>query len=107
MRATHQLFFESSLTSNRREPHICVAEFTSQVACRPTTTRRKTVQKTAGHYLLVQLLGVARLAAGRPRQGRVRHRHQRYQMLPRRPRQVCHQRPRRLRIGQVREQDQQ
>src|SRR5215469_3317841 len=37
--ATHQLLRESSRVANRREPHMCVAEFTSQVACRPTTTR--------------------------------------------------------------------
>src|SRR4051812_19465476 len=47
--ATHQLLRESSLVSNRREPHMCVAEFTSQVACRPKTTRKNTPQRTIGH----------------------------------------------------------
>ena len=37
-RATHQLFFESSLTSKRREPHMCVAELTSQVAWSPVVS---------------------------------------------------------------------
>ena len=46
--ATHQLFFESSLVWNRREPHMCVAEFTSHVACRPTVTRKNTSQSTIG-----------------------------------------------------------
>ena len=39
--ATHQLLRESSRVAKRRVPHMCVAEFTSQVACRPNTTRRK------------------------------------------------------------------
>src|SRR5580698_4646755 len=40
--ATHQLLREASRVSNRRLPHMCVAEFTSHVACRPRVTRRKT-----------------------------------------------------------------
>jgi hypothetical protein len=47
-RATHHEFFESSSVANRRRPHRCVAEFTSHVACRPTTTRRKIAQLTRG-----------------------------------------------------------
>ena len=35
--ATHQLLVESSRVLKRRDPHRCVAEFTSHVACRPTT----------------------------------------------------------------------
>src|SRR5580658_8233234 len=46
--ATHQLLRESSVVSNRRVPHRCVAEFTSQVACRPTTTRKHTPHSTSG-----------------------------------------------------------
>ena len=38
--ATHQLFFESSLVWNRRFPQRWVAEFTSQVQCSATVTRR-------------------------------------------------------------------
>ena len=34
--------------AKRRPPHMCVAELTSQVACRPTTTRRKIAQFTSG-----------------------------------------------------------
>src|SRR5438094_928064 len=46
MRAINQLLRESSRVSNRRVPHMCVAELTSQVVCRPTTTRRNTPQST-------------------------------------------------------------
>src|SRR5574342_785432 len=48
MRATHQLLRESSRVAKRRVPHICVAEFTSQVPCNPTTVRRKMPQRTIG-----------------------------------------------------------
>src|SRR5918993_2009295 len=44
--ATHQLLRESSRVSNRREPHMCVAEFTSHVACNPTVVRRNTPHST-------------------------------------------------------------
>src|SRR5665213_2881604 len=44
--ATHQLLRESSRVLKRREPHLCVAELTSQVACRPTVTRRNTPHST-------------------------------------------------------------
>jgi hypothetical protein len=47
--ATHQLFFESSCVSNRRDPHMCVAELTNQVACRPSVVRRKMPQSTQFH----------------------------------------------------------
>src|ERR1017187_6937173 len=43
MSATHQLLRESSRVANRRAPHMWVAEFTSQVACRPKTMRKKVV----------------------------------------------------------------
>ena len=46
--ATHQLFCESSVVSNRREPHMCVAEFTSHVACRPSTTRKQIAHSSRG-----------------------------------------------------------
>src|SRR6266852_4301685 len=46
--ATHQLLRESSLVSNRRRPHRCVAELTSHVECRPTVTRRQTPHNTIG-----------------------------------------------------------
>src|SRR5688500_17962961 len=46
--ATHQLFVESSRVSNRREPHLCVAEFTSQVQCRPNVVRKKMPHSTYG-----------------------------------------------------------
>src|SRR5215210_3431908 len=39
--ATHQLLVESSLVAKRRLPHMCVAELTSQVACRLKTIRKK------------------------------------------------------------------
>jgi len=39
--ATNQLLRESSRVANLREPHMCVAELTSQVPCRPMTTRRQ------------------------------------------------------------------
>src|SRR5437899_5276299 len=39
--ATQKLFLDLSWVENRCDPHICVAEFTSQVECRPTTVRRK------------------------------------------------------------------
>ena len=44
--ATHQLFVESSRVSKRREPHRCVAEFTSQVACRPNVVRKNMPHST-------------------------------------------------------------
>src|SRR5215469_640807 len=44
--ATHQLLRESSRVSKRRLPHRCVAEFTSQVACRPSVTRSRTPHRT-------------------------------------------------------------
>src|SRR5215468_5562475 len=40
--ATQKLFREVSLVRKRREPHMCVAEFTNQVECKPTTVRKKT-----------------------------------------------------------------
>src|SRR5215203_6361864 len=46
--ATHQLFVESSRVANRREPQRCVAEFTSQVQCRPKVVRKKLPQSTYG-----------------------------------------------------------
>src|SRR3954471_7660854 len=46
--ATHQLLVESSLVTKRRLPHMWVAEFTSQVACRPTVTRKKMPHITKG-----------------------------------------------------------
>src|SRR5438128_10567454 len=49
MSATHHRFRESSVVAKRRPPHICVAEFTSQVECRPSTTRRKIAQLTRPH----------------------------------------------------------
>src|ERR1700689_648696 len=42
--ATPQLFVERSRVLNRRVPHECVAEFPSQVECRPITVRRNTPQ---------------------------------------------------------------
>ena len=45
--ATHQRFVESSAVSKRREPHKCVAELTSHVACSPTVTRRKTAHSSS------------------------------------------------------------
>src|SRR5579864_8017500 len=48
MRATHQLLRELSRVAKRRPPHICVAEFTSHVACRPKTSRKKTPQSIKG-----------------------------------------------------------
>src|SRR5580658_1484738 len=48
-RATHQLLRESSRVSNLREPQMWVAEFTSQVTCRPTVTLRKMPQSTQDH----------------------------------------------------------
>src|SRR5574341_383373 len=47
--ATHQLLRESSVVTKRRLPHKWVAEFTSQVECSPTTTRKKTPHRTKGH----------------------------------------------------------
>src|SRR5580704_8057724 len=47
-RATHQLLRESSRVSNRRRPHMWVAELTSQVECRPTTTRKQPPHKKSG-----------------------------------------------------------
>ncbi len=44
-----KLFVERSLVVNRREPHMCVTEFTIQVACRPTTVRRKIPHSRNGH----------------------------------------------------------
>src|SRR6186997_551434 len=44
--ATHQLLRESSRVSNRREPHMCVAEFTSHVECSPTVVLRNTPHST-------------------------------------------------------------
>src|SRR6476620_9154239 len=44
--ATHQLLRESSRVTNRREPHMCVAELTSQVACSPTTTRTQLAHRS-------------------------------------------------------------
>src|SRR5262249_18460774 len=44
--ATQKLFLESSVVRKRCLPHICVAELTSQVACRPITVRRKMPQST-------------------------------------------------------------
>ena len=35
--------------ANRRDPHICVAEFTSQVEWRPRTVRKKMPQRRYGH----------------------------------------------------------
>src|SRR3569833_1180340 len=46
--ATHQLLRESSRVANRRDPHWWVAELTSQVAWRPTTTRRQMPQRNRG-----------------------------------------------------------
>src|SRR5918999_2762000 len=48
MSATHQLFVESSRVSNRREPQRCVAEFTSQVQCRPNVVLKKMPHSTYG-----------------------------------------------------------
>src|ERR1700691_4860830 len=45
---THQLFVERSRVLNRRVPHEGVAEFTSQVECRPITVRRNMPQRTKG-----------------------------------------------------------
>src|SRR5262249_34934255 len=39
--ATQKLLREASVVRKRCLPHMCVAEFTSQVTCRPTTVRRK------------------------------------------------------------------
>src|SRR5579859_2765018 len=44
--ATQKLFLESSWVRNRCEPHMWVAEFTSQVACKPTTVRKKMPHST-------------------------------------------------------------
>ena len=33
------------MVAKRRDPHMCVAEFTSQVECRPRTVRRKIPHK--------------------------------------------------------------
>src|SRR5205814_7967137 len=49
MAATHQLLRESSRVSNRRDPHMWVAEFTSQVACSPRVVLRKMPQSTQFH----------------------------------------------------------
>src|ERR1700688_1267405 len=45
-KATNQLLVESSRVSKRRDPHMWVAELTSQVTCIPTVTRRKTPHST-------------------------------------------------------------
>src|SRR6188472_4543378 len=47
--ATHQLLRESSRVAKRRLPHMCVAELTRYVECRPATTRRKIAQFTSPH----------------------------------------------------------
>ena len=39
--ATQKLLVEVSVVRKRREPHMCVAELTSQVECKPKTVRRK------------------------------------------------------------------
>src|SRR6185436_19889726 len=44
--ATHQLLVESSRVWKRRRPQRWVAEFTSQVACRPKVVRKKMPQST-------------------------------------------------------------
>src|SRR5882762_6741350 len=46
--ATHQLFVESSRVVYRREPHRCVAEFTSHVVWRPRVVRKKMPHSTYG-----------------------------------------------------------
>src|SRR5215210_8030768 len=46
--ATHQLFVESSRVAKRRDPHLCVAEFTSHVACSPAVVRKKMPHSTYG-----------------------------------------------------------
>src|SRR5688572_7002460 len=46
--ATHQLLVESSRVAKRREPHRCVAEFTSQVECSPQVVRKKMPHSTYG-----------------------------------------------------------
>src|SRR5437899_11016551 len=46
--ATHQLLRESSRVAKRREPHIWVAEWTSQVACRPKTMRTHMPHRNIG-----------------------------------------------------------
>src|SRR6185437_3751490 len=48
MSATHQLLVERSRVANRRDPQLCVAEFTSQVQCRPKTVRKKRPQVRKG-----------------------------------------------------------
>src|SRR6185369_8593362 len=48
MSATHQLLVESSRVVNRREPHKWVAEFTSQVQCRPKVVLKKIPHNTYG-----------------------------------------------------------
>jgi hypothetical protein len=47
--ATQKLFLEVSSVGNRRLPHIWVAEFTSQVECRPMTVRKKMPHKRYCH----------------------------------------------------------
>src|SRR5579884_1492307 len=47
--ATSQLLVERSFVAKRREPHMCVAEFTAHVECRPMTTRRKIPHSTHFH----------------------------------------------------------
>ena len=44
--ATHQLFVESSRVLKRREPHRCVAEFTSQVRAGRRSVRKKMPHST-------------------------------------------------------------
>ena len=44
--AIKPLFRESSRVSKRRVPQRCVAEFTSQVKCQPTTVCRKIAHRT-------------------------------------------------------------
>src|ERR1700693_370986 len=46
--ATHQLLVERSLVTKRREPQLCVAEFTSQVVCNPSTVRKNTPHSRNG-----------------------------------------------------------
>src|SRR5438128_994252 len=56
--ATHQLLRESSRVAKRRAPHMCVAEFTSHVACRPNTMRRQLAHRTMGKPPKMYRMGV-------------------------------------------------
>jgi hypothetical protein len=47
--ATRKLLVERSLVAKRRDPHMCVTEFTIQVACSPTTTRANTPHSSHGN----------------------------------------------------------